>query len=109
MNMFYTLDDNNNVVPCELTEWSKLYEETYGRQRRRVDSIDIDDKHISTVFLGLDHNYFGGKPLLFETMIFDAEGSDIYCERYSTWIEAEEGHKKAIQWVKDGCKDENME
>ncbi len=109
MNMFYTLDDNNDVAPCDLEEWAKLYGEPYGRQRRRVDSIDIDDKHISTVFLGIDHNYFGGKPLLFETMVFNAPGNDIYCERYSTWIEAEEGHKKAIQWVKDGCKDEDME
>jgi hypothetical protein len=27
---------------------------------------------------------------------------EIYCRRYSTWQEAEEGHRKAIEWVKEG-------
>lgn len=51
---------------------------------------------VSTVFLGLDHNFGEGKPLLFETMIFTGE-HDGYQERYSTWEEAVEGHKKACE------------
>jgi hypothetical protein len=39
-------------------------------------------------------------------MIFKAKRSLDYCERYSTWDEALEGHNKAIEWVKDGCKDD---
>lgn len=40
-------------------------------------------------------------------MVFDNEDSadGIYLDRYCTWQEAEEGHKKAIQWVKDTYKD----
>jgi hypothetical protein len=41
-------------------------------------------------------------------MVFDEpkSGTDIYMDRYTTWDEAIEGHKKAIQWVLDGCIDE---
>ena len=30
-----------------------------------------------------------------------------YQERYATWKEAEEGHKRAVQWVKEGCKEDD--
>jgi hypothetical protein len=56
------------------------------------------DVTVSTVFLGLDHNWGDGPPILFETMIFGGE-RDEYQERYSTWGEAEEGHQRAIELV----------
>jgi len=49
--------------------------------------------------LGLDHSYDGGRPLLFETMVFNNSGDSKYLERYSNWEEAEEGHKRAVKWV----------
>lgn len=51
---------------------------------------------VSTVFLGMDHSFGGGPPLLFETMIFGGN-HDRYHERYSTWAEAEAGHEKALR------------
>jgi hypothetical protein len=102
--MFYKLDHDNNTTPCELHEWAQMYQTQEGRDRKCVGFNNIVDIEVSTVFLGLDHNHFGGRPLLFETMVFDGTKNDIYCERYSTWVEAEEGHQKAVQWVKDGCK-----
>jgi hypothetical protein len=52
--------------------------------------------YVSTVFLGLDHNYLGeGGPILFETMVFGGP-FDHEQERYKTWAEAEAGHK---QWT----------
>jgi hypothetical protein len=54
---------------------------------------------ISTIFLGIDHNFFGeGPPILFETMIFGGELNE-YQVRYCTWDEAVEGHKAALQLV----------
>ncbi len=104
---YYTLDESNNPVPCTLREWGDLYETETGQDRRRVASDTVDDYDVSTVFLGLDHGYgFSKKPLLFETMIFGKEPGDGYQTRCSTWKEAEEMHQKAIQWIKDGCKDE---
>ena len=50
------------------------------------------DVRVSTVFLGMDYGM--DFPLLFETMIFGRENNDDPW-RYSTWEEAEEGHRKA--------------
>lgn len=107
----YILDENNNAIPATLLEWGEFLE--YQTDRKIVKQEEKDNHRISTVFLGLDHglrefherneNY---KPLIFETMIFK-NGTDIYCTRYSTWKEAEQGHEVALQWVKDGCKEED--
>jgi hypothetical protein len=36
-----------------------------------------DGSRLSTVWLGLDHNVFGGPPLIFETMRFSAESEEV--------------------------------
>ena len=79
---FYILDGLNDKIPVEVDcqTWGTWFETA----KRHVDFTEIDKHEISTVFLGLDHNYFGGKPLIFETMIFDPSGEDIYMRRYST-------------------------
>lgn len=54
---------------------------------------------VSTVFLGIDHNFSNrGEPLVFETMIFGGE-HDGWCARASTKDEAERYHKHAIGLV----------
>lgn len=73
-----------------------------------VNAPDGAEFHVSTVFLGLDHQYGSGPPLVFETMIFPSENGDIsdwgevWADRYSTIDEAREGHAKAMQVVRDG-------
>lgn len=57
-----------------------------------------NDVRVSTIFLGTNHAFFGGTPILFETMIFGGE-HDEYQERYATWEEAEAGHQRAIDLV----------
>jgi len=89
---YYDLDGS----PLELMEWARLFElrsEPAGGWRIALDEgIGVC---VSTVWLGLDHNYSpAGPPLIFETMIFGGE-HDQYQERYSTKEEAIEGHKKA--------------
>lgn len=55
---------------------------------------------VSTVFLALDHRYYDdiGAPVVFETMIFGGKHND-YQERYETYLEALEGHRKALKLV----------
>lgn len=89
----YILDENRNPVPVTFDEWLKL-RPLEDDSKRRVGWDEKDGVQVSTVFLALDHAYGGGAPLLFETMIFGGE-HDQYQERYSTWAEAEEGHRKA--------------
>lgn len=76
--------------------------ETYDKSTKNHVALDIiDGVRVSTVFLSLNHAsmHDPDTPILFETMIFGGE-HDQYQDRYSTWEEAERGHKKAIAIVK---------
>lgn len=95
--MWYKLDKNRNPVPCADGEYPK--KDVTNENEWRVGNDMIDDVHVSTVFLGLDHRFGEGEPILFETMIFGGK-HDEYQERYCTWNEAAEGHKRAIELVK---------
>ena len=70
----------------------------------------INDHCISTVWLGIDHNFLhdflGGDPLVFETMVFDPTEESIFTDRYSSWDKALEGHKNACDLVLAGCSHE---
>lgn len=95
--IFYILDENKNVIPTDQEGWGNYF---YPIDNRIVAQDEINSSSVSTVFLGIDPNFLqDGPPLLFETMIFNNSNLEkyIYCERYSTWKEAEEGHKKAIK------------
>jgi len=91
----YILDGKKPKECDDFFEWS-----TFMREANRVvDSIYIGDVHVSTVFLGLDHSWGSGRPLLFETMIFGGEHSE-YQERYCDWNSAVVGHAYAVSLVK---------
>ena len=94
MNGRYILEGHKAVPIDDLMEWAKQFE----IDNRVVQQDEINGIKVSTVFLGLDHSFGDGKPLLFETMIFGGE-HDGYQDRYSTWDEAEEGHKQALKLV----------
>lgn len=95
MNGRYVLD-GKDVKECpSLLEWAEWFENA----DRRVAKDTIDDCDVSTVFLGLDHRFRDGPPLLFETMVFGGD-LDQEMDRYSTWDEAVEGHAKMVQRVK---------
>lgn len=93
MFKYYTLDENK--VPQE---------SALPGVPHRVGRDIIGDVTVSTVFLGIPHGWVGDQPILFETMIFNSEDSELkdYQERYVTYEEAEEGHKLAVQRVKEG-------
>ena len=101
----YYLNEDKTYRPANLMEWSEQLQRLAKANTRHVGKDIIHGHMVSTVWLGLDHNWFGGKPLVFETMVFEGDkpGRDIYMNRYTTWQEAEEGHQKAIVWVKSGC------
>jgi hypothetical protein len=69
---------------------------------KRVAETQIGPYWVSTVWLGLDHQFGQGPPLLFETMVFAVDrddpgletlGPDLDCQRYSTEAEALAGHE----------------
>ncbi len=101
----YYLNEDKTYRKCSTTEFGLQMEEMRKSDTKHVAKEEVNGKRVSTVWLGIDHQTeLLETPLLFETMIFEGTGySDIYCQRYSTWDDAVKGHKKAVQWVKDGC------
>lgn len=93
----YILGENHELIEeTDLRTWGRFLENI---KNRRVAQDVIDNVKVSTVFLGLDHNFGEGKPLLFETMIFGGERDEEEW-RWHTWKEAEEGHKKIVKELK---------
>ncbi len=90
----YILENKEAKPVYDIKEWAKWYE-TNDRivQRTQIQGIEV-----STVFLGMDHRFGKGEPLLYETMIFGGE-HDQYQQRYSTWDEALKGHQLACEMV----------
>lgn len=91
MNDMYILD-GKKIVPCDLMTWAKWFEKANRHVARTVEG----EVKVSTVFLGIDHAFGDGPPLLFETMIFGGQHNQ-YQERCSTWEEAEAMHKAACE------------
>jgi hypothetical protein len=90
----YILDENNNpVAEPDLMKWAQWLENS-----ERVLQHDKlpNDVLVSTVFLGINHNWGGGAPLLWETMIFGG-AHDQYQDRYSSINEALAGHNNAVK------------
>lgn len=100
------LDEDHNVVPLDIDNreeamrrWGRFFEDT---DNRRVGAEEVGDVRVSTVFLGLNHQYFDGEePLWFETMVFGGE-HDQDMDRYTTWEQAEAGHKEVVRRLKEG-------
>jgi hypothetical protein len=91
------------AVPCGQMEWSRWFE--HAGTERIVAKTTVGPMVVSTVFIGLDHNWQGGEPHLFETMIFDgtigAGGEALDMDRCSTWGQAESMHAQAVAWAAD--------
>jgi hypothetical protein len=101
MSDHYILE-GREAKPVDMMTWAKWLESTRGNRHIKKDVVN--KRRVSTVFLGLDHQFGEGPPLIFETMVFRDENSfdEIYCDRCSTYDEAEAMHEKACQWVRDG-------
>jgi hypothetical protein len=101
----YRLEGTTPVLEPDLMAWARWYE-TANDERRVAEAIfgppgAEESIRVSTVFLGIDHQWGNGPPMLFETMVF-ADGSemDLECERYATWDEAMAGHLAMVERVK---------
>ncbi len=94
MSDWYKLEGRKVVGPIGMDE--------IGAGIHHVGRDTLHGSEVSTVFLGLDHSWGSGPPLVFETMIFGGP-NDQYQERYATYEEAEAGHKRAMWLVEVGA------
>ena len=91
----YYILEGDEVSAVDMLHWAKWFESADRIIERTIGEFHV----VSTVFLGLDHQFGDGPPLLFETMVFTRSawdkgpliGQD--CKRYSTLKEARQGHK----------------
>jgi hypothetical protein len=99
-DMYYLLDDNNVPYKVTLDEYAKSDMWTTNQERKTVGRDTLGDILVSTVFLGMNHDFFSEspEPILFETMIFGGE-HDGYCVRATSWEKAEEIHKQALELI----------
>lgn len=75
---------DKNGKPIDLIEWARLIED---KDYKVIKQETLPNgKWVSTIWLGLNHVFDDGPPLIFETMVFPAKGDyrgeDM--ERYST-------------------------
>lgn len=92
MSEHYILDGKIAVPVDDVLEWARRFDQ----KTKRVAKDEVaPGVVVSTVFLGLNHQYGDGPPLIFETRIFGGD-HDQDMDRCSTWEEAEEMHHRMV-------------
>lgn len=82
--------------PIDVLDWARR-----RADEQRVARTKTRHAEISTVWLGLNHNWMpDGPPLIFETMVFGGS-FDQHQERYSTEAEALAGHARIVEMVRE--------
>ena len=121
MNLGKYIIEDGLVVQCDdLMKWAEFIE--FDREKyHKVDRIA--GLMLSTVFLGLDHAFGGGEPVLWETMLFNEDertttklfgrehtySPEIDCWRFSFMEEAYEFHANKVTELQAKLKDSVIE
>ena len=98
---YWKLNKDLQPVRCTIKEWGN---QRVGYENNIVDQTAVGDFWISTVFLGLDHNFSGsGLPHLWETLVVkDGNYTDAELERCGgDWWDATLMHLKMVKKVRD--------
>jgi hypothetical protein len=108
---FYYLREDKSYIRCSNDEWSLQMGQLTRENAYNILSNIIKEYRVSTVWLGIDHNFFDfmksgvQEPQLFETMIIKLDDDTMekqFLWRYSMWEEAERGHKSVCHWIEKG-------
>lgn len=105
---------NHDGEPITMQEWCDLL----AIDEYRVCAFeDLGSHHVSTVWLGLNHAFMGGPPIIFETGLFERieprpiyEGSETVIDRMmietwraSTYAQAMQCHVLAVEQARVLC------
>lgn len=89
---------NRQGQPIGRMDWAKNSDD----KKVAYDEVTVDSKtyRVSTVWLGLNHQFGDGPPLIFETKVFPEDSyMDLECERYSTEEDALVGHRTMVEYI----------
>ena len=78
--------------PISIMDWSAKFEDV---DYKVITQTDLPDgKLVSTIWLGINHRFGPGAPLIFETMVFSSRDDfgELDMDRYTTEAEAITGH-----------------
>lgn len=95
---------NKQIVPCnDLMAWGR-WMGTKDRIVKQETLMIKEDKiqrevQVSTVFLGLDHGFGQGRPVLFETMVFGGKQDQQICMRCCSYQEAIQQHQRVKAYI----------
>jgi hypothetical protein len=102
-NPIETFDEQGNLLIEPMMRVNRMLADY---DYKVVANTTVGDYKVSTVWLGLDHQFEpDGPPLLFETMIFGAGNDAPYDEwiwRYPTEKEAFEAHCAIVKALQEG-------
>ena len=88
---------HDKPIASNALEWAKWF--AAHAPERFIARTKIGTSEVSTVFLGLDHNFAAdGPPILYETMVFGG-ALDQEQQRYHTGAEARTGHARMVARV----------
>lgn len=90
MSFYYDFD----AAPITREEWTELFGDFNGRVVAK--SKLPSGVEVSTVWVGIDHGFGDGPPLIYETMIFGGP-LDEETLRHTTREEALAGHAKMLK------------
>lgn len=90
--------EGKTVKPVPMMVWAHWLEKHWNARIIKCEPITMDTA-VSTVFLGLNHQYGDGPPLLFETLVFGGT-MDGEMDRYATYDEAVTGHAAMCERVR---------
>ena len=106
----YILNDFGENVPCpDLHKWAKWMETGNRESCHLVDHVG--PLIISTVFLGLDHSFGNGPPILWELMVFSEdsrEWEEHHTQRFTHMKDAHEFHRGYVEGLREKFKNTSV-
>lgn len=107
MTHTYILDSTGKPVPePDTRKWGRWSEGANELRRVASQEIGLSKVRVSTVFLAIDHNFTGGEPVLYETMVFGGS-LDGETNRYHNREEALVGHEAMCERVREAGNEQN--
>lgn len=94
----YVLNENGSpIVEPDFMKWAEWFE----KADRHVADEKVGNVRVSTVFLGLNHNFSqDGSPILWETMVFGGKLDQEQDRCSGSKEQAEAMHAKMVERVK---------
>ena len=92
--VFYTLDDKKRVIRCDGETWKESNKKLRKDSLHEVAATISGEMMVATIFTGLTQ-IIEPKPLVFVSTVFGLP-DETPSQKYSTWEEAEIGHKELV-------------